>query len=449
MPSSFGQAQQHRTLENLLNESPYQGYSYAYPHKSAYRSFDQPMLLRSVWETEVKDALFLYVHVPFCEMRCGFCNLFTQAKPKQHLSTQFLRTLEDEARIVAAALDECSFARIALGGGTPTFLTINELQRVFHIIESGVGANVQSLPTSVETSPETAEREKLQLLKAKGIDRISIGVQSFLESETSLVARPQKQNVLETALQTICELDFPIFNIDLIYGLPRQSIDTWLDSLRKALSYRPQEIYLYPLYVRPLTSLGKSSREWDDERLGLYREGRDCLRSYGYQQVSMRMFRSPDAPTIDGPVYCCQTDGMVGLGCGARSYTTNIHYSGEYAVGTRGVQEILSHYLSRDEQSFAATDYGIRLSLEEQHRRFVIQSVLQKEGLAFAAYRNRFGTEVFSDIPELQELHQLGIATIDNDRIRLTDFGIERSDTIGPWLYSESVRRLMQEYDLR
>ncbi len=449
MPSFSGQTQQSPTLKTLLDESPYQGYSYAYPQKSAYRRFDKPIPLKSLWATENTDSLFLYLHIPFCEMRCGFCNLFTQAKPKEDLPSQFLRTIETEARIVRDALGECEFARVALGGGTPTFLTTEELQRIFYLIANTMGANIARLPTSVETSPETAEREKLLFLRDKGVDRISIGVQSFLESETSSVARPQKQSVVEKALETICELNFPILNIDLIYGLPQQSVETWFQSLRKALSYGPQEIYLYPLYVRPLTSLGKSSREWDDERLMLYREGRDLLRSYGYEQISMRMFRSPDAPTIDGPVYCCQTDGMVGLGCGARSYTQDVHYSGEYAVDVRGVKEILASYLAREERSFHHANYGFLLSLEESQRRFVIQSVLQKDGLSFEEYQTRFGTDALSDIPELRELTDFDFATLDAHQLRLTDAGMERSDTIGPRLYSASVQRLMQEYELR
>src|SRR5262249_5744093 len=152
---------------------------------------------------------------------------------------------------------------------------------------------------------------------------------------------------------------------------------------------RPEELYLYPLYVRPLTGLGRSDREWDDVRRSCYREARPLLTGEGYTQVSMRMFRAAHAPAETGPVYCCQEDGMVGLGSGARSYTRALHYSGEYAVGARGVRQIIADYVTRPEESFACADYGFRLDGAEQRRRYVIQSLLAQEGLARSAYARR------------------------------------------------------------
>ena len=89
-------------------------------------------------------------------------------------------------------------------------------------------------------------------------------------------------------------------NIDLIYGIAGQTPDSWRYSLDAAVAYRPEEIYLYPLYVRPLTGLGKRGRAWDDQRRTLYQQGRDYLLERGYRQVSMRMFERVDAPSETG-----------------------------------------------------------------------------------------------------------------------------------------------------
>jgi oxygen-independent coproporphyrinogen-3 oxidase len=140
---------------------------------------------------------------------------------------------------------------------------------------------------------------------------------------------------------------------------------------------------------------------------------------------------------------------MVGLGCGARSYTRALHYSNEYAVGVRGVRAILAGYVARPDAAFDVADYGIALGLEEQQRRYVIQSVLQADGLSFAAYRGRFGTHALDDMPALAELVEHGLAVQSDKGLRLTDAGMERSDTIGPWLYSAAVRTLMERYELR
>src|SRR5262249_29617194 len=155
-----------------------------------------------------------------------------------------------------------------------------------------------------------------------------------IEEETRAVGRTQKPAMVDHALRLIHQAGFETLNVDLIYGLPGQTVQNWEYSIARALDYGAEELYLYPLYVRPLTGLGKRNRQSDDERLALYRAGRGILLRHGYRQLSMRMFRRQDAAQSPAPPYRCQEDGMVGLGCGARSYTRDIHYCSEYAVGS-------------------------------------------------------------------------------------------------------------------
>jgi len=435
-------------LATMLSGSPYQGYSYAYPHKTAYRPLPAAVDLRDLWANEDRDSLFLYLHVPFCEMRCGFCNLFTQANPRKEAANNYLSALEREACEAREALGDAQFARIAIGGGTPTFLDIAGLEQVFRLM-TAMGAEPRKAPLSIETSPDTIDDEKLSLLKDWGTTRISIGVQSFLESETSAVLRPQKRAKVDEALSRLRLARLPVLNIDLIYGMPGQTVESWLTSVQNAMEYRPQELYLYPLYVRPVTGLGRAEKEWDDLRLDCYREARHLLLECGYEQVSMRMFSSRGAATNPGPVYCCQDDGMVGLGCGARSYTRGLHYSREFAVGAAHVRAILADYIARPGPAFRFADYGFSLSPEEQRRRYLIQSLLQVAGLSISQYRQRFGSDVMTDFAELGELESRGLAQRTSDRLQLTPAGLERSDIIGPWLYSSRVVELMNCYETK
>jgi oxygen-independent coproporphyrinogen-3 oxidase len=442
---------------NAFEPTPlYAGYAYAYPHKTAYRALKPPVALRDVWAAERRDALFLYLHTPFCEMRCGFCNLFTTANPPPGFAQDYLAALRRQAARTREALGQATFARLAVGGGTPTYLDEPSLESLFDVAEQTFGVDPQNIPVSVETSPLTAEAGKLRLLRERGVDRISIGVQSFIEAEVKAVGRSQKTAVVEQALDRIRDVGFPTLNIDLIYGLPGQTTGSWFESLGAALLFKPEELYLYPLYVRPLTGLGRRGQKAEDDlRLACYRGGRELLLESGYRQVSMRMFQAAQAPTADSPAYCCQDDGMVGLGCGARSYTRALHYSGEYAIGATGVREILAAYfakaacMAKTDDAFDFVDYGFRLDGAEQRRRFVIQSLLQVEGLDFAAYRARFGSEATDDLPELARLEDRGLATRDDARLRLTEEGLEMSDVIGPALYSARVSRLMKSYQLR
>ncbi|GCE29140.1 coproporphyrinogen III oxidase [Dictyobacter alpinus] len=442
------------SLPNMLGSTPYTSYTYAYPHKTAYRTFESPLPLHEIWQEADRQAPFLYLHVPFCEMRCGFCNLFTTINPATDFVEDFLRMLKLEAGQVRAELGPVAIARMAIGGGTPTYLEPQQLERLFGIAEGLFGVTPGTVPLSVETSPLTATPERLQVLKDHGTDRISIGVQSFMEDEVRRSGRAQQTSTVHQALTTIRALDFAHLNIDLIYGLPGQTIANWEKSLRAALAYQPEEIYLYPLYVRPLTGLDRiqqrSGHDKDEDiRLACYQAARDLLLEAGYQQVSMRMFQSKRATVQNGPVYCVQDDGMIGLGCGARSYTRSHHYSNEYAVSARGVKAILAEYIATPAEAFASARFGFTLDADEQHRRYVLKSLLETGGLDRQSYQDRFNQDVFQHLPQITELLTLDLVVERSGLLLLTERGMAYSDTIGPWLYSAQVRQRMEGYTLR
>lgn len=446
------------TLDALLALPPYQAYSYSYPHKTAYRPLPAPVPLRDAWREEDRSALFLYLHIPFCSYRCGFCNLFALARPSEDTVARYLDRMRAQLRAAVDALGAHRFARFALGGGTPSYLTAPQLDALFRSIRDIAGLDSRDIPAGMEVSPETVDGEKMALCREAGIDRISMGIQSFVDAEVRSLVRPQQRAEVERAIRAIRDAKFPTLNLDLIYGIAGQTTASFLASIESALAYAPEEIYLYPLYVRPLTGLGRiESREGksrfalrpepQDDRAALYRAGRDALLAAGYRQISMRMFRAAHAPDDgDAPAYCCQDDGMVGIGCGARSYTRTLHYSSEYGVSRRSVADILEHYLHLDDAAFAHADYGIALDGDEQRRRYVIQSLLIRSGLDRVAYRHRFGSDCLDDLPQLRALETHGLATIDATRIAPTDEGLARADTLGPWLISPAVAETMRAY---
>ncbi|MGV9940650.1 STM4012 family radical SAM protein [Streptomyces sp. NPDC003401] len=433
--------------------SPYQHYVYAYPHKTAYRALPGRPALRTLWAAEPKDALSLYLHIPFCEVRCGFCNLFTRIGAPDGLTGAYLDALERQADAVREALgdtDGVRFATAAFGGGTPTFLTAAELDRLCDIAEHRMGADLRAVPLSVEASPATATADRLAVLAARGATRLSLGVQSFVDSEARAAVRPQRRADVEAALGRIRDARVPVLNIDLIYGIDGQTEDTWRRSLDAALAWRPEELYLYPLYVRPLTGLdrrhGGPDPRWDAQRLRLYRAGRDHLLAHGYTQRSMRMFRRADAPAEGADDHACQTDGMIGLGCGARSYTARLHYSFDYAVGMHEVRAIIDDYVRATD--FAHAEVGHPMDDDEARRRHLLQSLLQADGLRTDDYRARFGSAPADDFaPALERLAGHGWLTGDPDVLRLTPEGLAHSDAIGPALFSPAVRAAMAAYE--
>ncbi|MEE1803007.1 STM4012 family radical SAM protein [Streptomyces sp. JV176] len=438
---------------------PYESYVYAYPHKTAYRPLHDRPALAAEWAGESKDALSLYLHIPFCEVRCGFCNLFTRIGAPGELTTRYLDALDRQATAVRDALDATGgaegpvrFAAAAFGGGTPTYLEAGELERLCDIAEKRMSADLRAVPLSVETSPATATADRLAVLADRGATRLSIGVQSFVDAEARAAVRPQRRDEVEAALGRIRDARIPVLNIDLIYGIDGQTAATWRHSLDAALAWRPEELYLYPLYVRPLTGLGRlgagSDAEWDRQRLALYRQGRDHLLAEGYEQVSMRMFRRGDAPPQGADDHACQTDGMIGLGCGARSYTSRLHYSFDYAVDMREIRAIIDAYTATED--FSRAEVGRRVDGDEARRRHLLQSLLQARGMAVVEYRARFGADPGEDFgAELDRFADLGWLDTGAGAglLRLSPEGLAHSDALGPALFSPSVRAAMAAYE--
>lgn len=426
-------------------------YAYSYPHKSAYRPLEPAVPLSDIWRDEDVSQLALYVHIPFCETRCGFCNLFTQSQPESEQMLRYLATVQREIEVVRRQVPQAHFGTFAMGGGTPTYLSPQQLHELFELLESRFELELRSIPTSIETSPATATNDRLRVLAERGIERVSLGVQSFERTETQRFGRPQSSSEVHRALSAIREFAFPRLNVDLIYGDAAQTRASWLNSLAAAEQYHPEEFYLYPLYVRPETGLAQVGRQAAEHRVDLYRAGRDWLLERGYEQVSLRCFqRRSDRATETQPAtashYSCQQDGMIGLGCGARSYTGSLHYSSRFAVTQAGVRAILNSWIAQSDDELGLATHGIRLSLDEQRRRFVILSLLQVSGLKLSRYSERFGSNVQADLPELANIEQRGWLDASADCLRLTPEGIENSDVVGPMLYSELGRSRMREF---
>ncbi len=310
----------------------------------------------------------------------------------------------------------------------------------------------------------TATPDRLAVLRGRGVDRLSLGVQSFDEGELKACGRGREAAAAARALYNIRAAGFPTLNIDLIYGGAFQTVESWKRSVQRALAWEPEEIFLYPLYVRPLTGLAGRARVEGSRGLACYRAARDLLKDAGYDQLTMRVFRRRTAPargsrSEDGeernisdpcaPDLAAPDLGMLGLGCGARSYAPSLHYCTEYAVGRSGVLAILQDYIARTRTAFAAADYGIEIGGPERRRRFMLLSLMQHTGVDRRAYAGRFGSDALDDFPELAALARRGLAFVDAGAIALTPAGLERSDVIGPWLYSADMRGRMENYAWR
>ena len=416
--------------------SRYVSYMYSYPHKTAYRTLTPPVSLSPYLERLEGREASLYCHIPFCAHKCGYCNLFSQQCCDAERISLYLHTMRRQAEQLSVAAQGLKFTSFAVGGGTPLILDEGQLEELFCLAEL-FGVHPSRVFTSVETSPEYTQKSVLRQLRARGVERLSMGVQSFNETELKKLKRRPGLGTVVGALENIVEAGFPQFNLDLIYGIEGQTVESFMRSLNTALTYRPNELFIYPLYVRPGTRI--DVRSTDDIGYAIYKSARELLVGQGFVQTSMRRFVRRETTETE---FSCGDEVMLSCGAGGRSYLGNLHYATPYAVRQQAIADEIDHYIRTTDFMTAAN--GFLLSTEEMQIRFIIKNLMYHRGVDLAEYEKRFGEKPDRNL--FREFTDRGWIEETGRIVRLTEEGMAYSDYIGQTFISPAVRKLMSEY---
>ncbi|RXI51521.1 coproporphyrinogen III oxidase family protein [Clostridium tetani] len=434
-------------LEKYIEENPYKSYIYSYPHKKSYRTFDKAFDLKKLWENRKSDNLTLYIHIPFCLNKCGYCNLFSTTDFNKDKMSKYVDKLIEEIKAVKNILDlkkESVVGSVIFGGGTPTALPKDLMEKLLIVIEKDLNIDFKKIFFSMETSPNTMSKEYIDLLKKFHINRISMGIQSFKECELKEIYRFETVNNINKSLELMKKENIEIKNLDLIYGIPSQSMESFMDSLKRVIEYRPEEIFIYPLYIREKTKLYEKYKRDFNKMTNMYELAKDELIKNGYIQTSMRNFIREDMNEKLYPSYSCQENEMIGIGCGARAYISNIHYSRKYAVNQSNINSIINNYL-KEENLYYAT-YGYILSEDEIKRKYILKSILKVTGLDLEEYFKRFNKNIFDDFNEINLLIDKGFLIKKGTRVYPTEKGLKYSDAMGCLFISNEVNKKTQDF---
>ena len=431
-------------LEGIFmeNQNPYQQYMYSYPHKTAYSTLSNIHLQDYFPHLEgAKNSL--YFHIPFCQYKCGYCNLFSIAGQAEQIMEQYINAMERHTQQLSQSLPKSTnFCDLTLGGGTPLILSMPLLHRVFSLAKNYFRFDTSGFPIAIETSPNQTTPEKLELLKEEGVTRISIGIQSFHETELKALHRFHNTASASKALNAIKNKEFGCLNIDLIYGIPGQTTESFLDSLRQALAFKPEELFVYPLYIKPETALYQEDCRCSANAMEMYRQARHFLKAAGYHPHSMRRFIKTSSHSL--PESSCGFGNTISIGCGGRSYIGNLHFCAPYAVKQENCLSILKAYLQ--EKDYLKVSHGFLLPPDEQKRRYVIRHILFGKGINLAEYKNHFSEEVHKDFPILSKWEKNNYATTADGYITLTEEGFCLSDYLGPQLISPVIQEKMAAF---
>ncbi|MCL2399522.1 MAG: STM4012 family radical SAM protein [Defluviitaleaceae bacterium] len=400
---------------------------YSYPHKSTYGDINVNLFDY----LHPMDSLDIYVHLPFCKWRCGYCNLFLVTR-QDELIDSYLDAIERQ--ILQFNLSPNKINSITIGGGTPLVLSANQLERLLKMLPG-----VSYAPICIEASPLDTTSEKLAVLKAFKVQRVSLGVQSFLDEELKTLKRAHPTESVHKALDLLC--DFPVINIDLIYGIPDQTEKSLLYSLEQAVYHAPKEIFIYPLYTRKGTALEDMQESEEGQKQRMWYTCFDFLTNKGYTAHSMRFFSRQSPNTAS-----CGFEKTIALGCGGRSYLEKLHFCYPYSVNE--VESLTTIMQFIDTKDYSLITHGILLNDDELKRRYIIKNLLRTTGIDIEEYRQVFGTDLFSEFPKFDKLlsdEMISLKHCHSQRkvISLTPAGLAAADEIGPLFISPKLAPLM------
>lgn len=429
--------------------NPYIQYMYSYPHKTAYRPLEGIFLQDYIHLLE-GSGHGLYVHIPFCQAKCGYCNLFSVTGQEENAVQRYLEAVKRQCMQYTALLKpaKTTFSELVIGGGTPLYLTEKQLTQMFGMLKESFVLS-KDLEMVVETAPNQTNAGKLKILKQAGVTRVSIGIQSFHDGELIALGRRHRVQTAREALHLLKSMDFQCVNVDFIYGIPGQTVTSLLASLKEALVSEPDEIFLYPLYVKHGAGMEHQGIVPDSRQAyEQYQHASSFLRSEGFRQDSMRRFVR--TTQTEGRRYEeCGSGTSLALGCGGRSYLGRLHFCTPYAITRDTCLARLAEY--EQTKDFTQITHGILLSEEELKRRYVIRHMLIMPGLLLERYQEAFGSRAMEDFPVLQTWIDGGLAKLQNKEagtfLALTEAGLGLSDALGPQLISPRVQAAMEAWE--
>ncbi len=256
----------------------------------------------------------LYVHIPFCSVKCFYCD-FAAFSGQKKTTRRYLAALEAEARLMPARLP----ATLYIGGGTPSELEADETQELFALIRRAY-PDARFLETTFEANPESLDAEKLAVLAASGVTRLSLGLQTADAALLKSIGRRHSPEDFFRVYGLAKATKAFALSVDLMYGLPGQTLEACLSSLDSVLALEPQHLSLYGLQVEDRTLFAKRSVE-PDEDLGreMFEACLDHIQAAGLIHYEISNFARPGHASRHNLAYWGDNE-YIGLGCGAASY---------------------------------------------------------------------------------------------------------------------------------
>lgn len=359
----------------------------------------------------------LYIHIPFCVRKCLYCD-FLSFSANENLKKSYIEALTKEIAIKSGNFKDFEVTSIFIGGGTPSTVSAKDINTILLTVYDNFSIE-KDCEITIEVNPGT--EVDVEAYMDSGINRISIGLQSALDDELKLLGRIHKRNDFEELYNRLLFYNFPNINVDLMSGLPNQSIEKYKASLDYLLSLkrRPDHISAYSLIVEedtPFATMELNLPAEDDERK-MYEITDDMLKKAGYNRYEISNYSMPGKECRHNTVYW-KRGQYLGLGLGASSFTEKTRYK-----NTSDINGYFTADYSRYEE--------IKLSDNDEMEEFMFLGLRMCEGISI----NEFEKEFKRPLPEqfaaaILKYEKMGYINKINDKVMLTKEGINISNVI-------------------
>ena len=377
--------------------------------------------------------LSLYVHIPFCHKLCYFCGCNKIVTRQQHKADQYLDALEQEILHRAPLFAGRTVKQLHWGGGTPTYLNKAQISRLMAMLRGAFNFS-DEMEISIEVDPREIELDVLDHLRSEGFNRLSMGVQDFNKEVQRLVNREQDEEFIFALLNHARDIGFTSTNIDLIYGLPKQTPESFAWTLQRVVELNPDRLSVFNYAHLPtLFAAQRKIKDADlptaQQKLDILQQTIGSLMQTGYQFIGMDHFARPDDELAiaqrEGVLhrnfqgYTTQGDtDLLGLGVSAISMIGD-----SYA---QNVKELKQYYQLVDERGDALWR-GLALTRDDCIRRDVIKALICNFRLDFSAVEQQwqltFADYFAEDLRLLAPLAKDGLVDIDDNGIQVTPKG--------------------------
>lgn len=373
----------------------------------------------------------LYLHIPFCSHRCAYCDFNTYAG-QESLIPAYVDALRNEIRAAGNATGAPRrVGTVFFGGGTPSLLTAPQFESILREIST----HFELSPTAeltFEANPGTVSADGLARLRQAGMNRISFGVQSANAEELRMLERVHSFTDVINAVKWARQAGFENLNLDLIYALPEQTLQTWQTTVQRAVALHPEHLSLYALTLEHGTPFGRwASRGLlplpdPDLAADMYEWSSDFLMQHGYVQYEISNWALQGRECRHNLQYWRNLD-YLGLGAGAHGYADRIRYSNVLRIKTY-IDRLSNIEYPISYLAFPLTpvtvNHHCNTPREDMQETMMTGLRLTQEGVSSQAFQSRFGlalTDAFG--PEIDELLGLGLLKWAGESLRLSERG--------------------------